>query len=141
MRALELKPTHKPVVNHYGALRQFDDLGASDEAAVKSAFHGWCRIIAAEIEKAIDALASQSFSRAEFLKKLDRFYLAIEHAAATIADFSQKQQFLNTVYEKFFQGFCVKVADTHGIVYTPPTKGIRWTRDMPLPRLINLESN
>jgi predicted helicase len=73
-------------------------------------------IIAAEIEKVIDALASQSFSRAEFLKKLDRFYLAIEDAAATIADFSQKQQFLNTVYEKFFQGFCVKVADTHGIV-------------------------
>lgn len=78
-------------------------------------------IIAAEIEKVIDALASQSFSRAEFLKKLDRFYLAIEQAAATIADFSQKQQFLNTVYEKFFQGFCVKVADTHGIVYTPPS--------------------
>jgi predicted helicase len=78
-------------------------------------------IIAAEIEKVIDALASQSFSRADFLKKLDRFYLAMELAAATISDFSQKQQFLNTVYEKFFQGFCVKVADTHGIVYTPPS--------------------
>jgi predicted helicase len=78
-------------------------------------------IIAAEIEKVIDALASQSFSRADFLKKLDRFYLAMEQAAATISDFSQKQQFLNTVYEKFFQGFCVKVADTHGIVYTPPS--------------------
>ena len=37
----------------------------------------------------------------------------------TIEDFSQKQEFLNTVYEKFFQGFSVKVADTHGIVYTP----------------------
>ena len=78
-------------------------------------------IIAAEIEKVIDALASHSFSRAEFLKKLDPFYLAMEQAAATIADFSQKQQFLNTVYEKFFQGFCVKVADTHGSVYTPPS--------------------
>jgi len=78
-------------------------------------------IIAAEIEKVIDALASQSFSRGDFLKKLDRFYIAIEQAAATITDFSQKQQFLNTVYEKFFQGFCVKVADTHGIVYTPPS--------------------
>jgi predicted helicase len=78
-------------------------------------------IIAAEIEKVIDALALQSFSRADFLKKLDRFYLAMEQAAATISDFSQKQQFLNTVYEKFFQGFCVKVADTHGIVYTPPS--------------------
>jgi len=77
-------------------------------------------IIAAEIEKVIDALTSQSFSRADFLRKLDRFYVAIELAASTISDFSQKQQFLNTVYEKFFQGFCVKVADTHGIVYTPP---------------------
>ena len=35
------------------------------------------------------------------------------------ATFSEKQRFLNTVYERFFQGFCVKVADTHGIVYTP----------------------
>ena len=31
----------------------------------------------------------------------------------------QKQGFLNTVYEQFFQGFSIKVADTHGIVYTP----------------------
>lgn len=38
-----------------------------------------------------------------------------------IPDFSQKQQFLNTVYKKFFQGFCVKMAETHGIVYTPPS--------------------
>jgi predicted helicase len=75
--------------------------------------------IAHEIEKVIVALTSQSFSRHEFLKSLDRFYGAIETAAATIEDFSQKQSFLNTVYEKFFQGFSVKVADTHGIVYTP----------------------
>lgn len=76
-------------------------------------------VIAHEIEKVISALTSQSFSRNEFLKSLDRFYVAIETAAATIDDFSQKQSFLNTVYEKFFQGFSVKVADTHGIVYTP----------------------
>ncbi|MGA2174358.1 MAG: type ISP restriction/modification enzyme [Verrucomicrobiota bacterium] len=36
-----------------------------------------------------------------------------------MTDFHEKQTFLNTVYERFFQGFCVKVADTHGIVYTP----------------------
>ena len=76
-------------------------------------------VIAHEIEKVISALTSQSFSRNEFLKSLDRFYVAIETAAATIDDFTQKQSFLNTVYEKFFQGFSVKVADTHGIVYTP----------------------
>jgi predicted helicase len=75
--------------------------------------------IAHEIEKVIVALTSQSFSRHEFLKSLDRFYGAIETTAVTIEDFSQKQSFLNTVYEKFFQGFSVKVADTHGIVYTP----------------------
>jgi predicted helicase len=76
-------------------------------------------IIAREIEKVIDALASQYFSRDEFLRDLDRFYLAIETTAGTLVDYSEKQHFLNTIYEKFFQGFSVKVADTHGIVYTP----------------------
>ena len=76
-------------------------------------------VIANEIEKVIDALTSQSFSRHVFLESLDRFYVAIERTAETINDFSQKHHFLNTVYEQFFQGFSVKVADTHGIVYTP----------------------
>ena len=76
-------------------------------------------VIANEIEKVIDALTSQSFSRHDFLSQLDPFYVAIERTAATIDDFSQKQGFLNTVYEQFFQGFSVRVADTHGIVYTP----------------------
>lgn len=76
-------------------------------------------VIAAEIEKVIDALTSQAFSREGFLQSLDRFYKAIDTAARTIEDFSQKQLFLNTIYEKFFQGFSVKVADTHGVVYTP----------------------
>jgi predicted helicase len=76
-------------------------------------------IIAHEIEKVISALTSHAFSRDDFMKSLDRFYIAIETTASTIDDFSQKQGFLNTIYEKFFQGFSVKVADTHGIVYTP----------------------
>ena len=76
-------------------------------------------VIANEIENVIDALTSHSFSRDGFLQSLDRFYEAIESTARTISDFSQKQHFLNTVYEQFFQGFSVKVADTHGIVYTP----------------------
>ncbi len=76
-------------------------------------------IIAVEIEKVINALTSKSFSRAHFLAEVDYFYRALEEAAATINDYSEKQHFLNTVYEKFFQGFAVKVADTHGIVYTP----------------------
>jgi len=76
-------------------------------------------VIAAEIEKVIGALTGQHFSRAEFLGALDRFYEAIEAAAGDVQDFSEKQKFLNTVYERFFQGYSVKLADTHGIVYTP----------------------
>ena len=76
-------------------------------------------VIAREIETVIKALTEQAFSRDDFLRSLDRFYLAIERAAATINDFSQKQGFLNTVYEQFFQGFSVEIADTHGVVYTP----------------------
>ena len=76
-------------------------------------------VIAAEVEKVIDALTSHAFSKHEFLKSLDRFYVAIENEAHTIEDFSEKQHFLDMVYERFFQGYSVKIADTHGIVYTP----------------------
>ncbi len=76
-------------------------------------------IIAIEIEKVSKALMQHSMSRDEFLKPLAPFYTAIEDAATHCKDFSEKQHFLNTVYERFFQGFSVKVADTHGIVYTP----------------------
>ena len=75
--------------------------------------------IAQEVERVIEALVSKSFNRSEYLKSLDRFYVAIEAAARTLPDFSEKQHFLNTVYERFFQGYSVKLADTHGIVYTP----------------------
>ena len=76
-------------------------------------------IIARDIEKVIDVLTEHALNRDQFLQSLDPFYVAIEKTAATITDFSQKQGFLNAVYEQFFQGFSVKVADTHGIVYTP----------------------
>ncbi len=76
-------------------------------------------VIAAEVEKVVDALVSKSFNRNDFLKSLDPFYTAIENTARTIEDFAEKQYFLNAVYERFFQGYSVKLADTHGIVYTP----------------------
>ena len=76
-------------------------------------------IIAREIENVSDVLMRHSMSRDEFLGPLNRFYVAIEQAATLCQDFSQKQHFLNTFYEKFFQGFSEDVADTHGIVYTP----------------------
>ena len=62
-------------------------------------------IIAREIENVIDALTSQTFDRNQFLQSLDPFYVAIEQTAATITDFSQKQGFLNTVYEPVFSRF------------------------------------
>ena len=76
-------------------------------------------VIAREIEAVITALMSHAFSREDFLRSLDPFYVAIERTAGSIDDFSQKQGFLNTVYEQFFQGFSVEIADTHGVVYTP----------------------
>ncbi len=76
-------------------------------------------IIAREIENVSDALMRHAVSRDVFLEPLDRFYSTLEQAATLCKDFSQKQHFLNTFYEKFFQGFSADVADTHGIVYTP----------------------
>ena len=76
-------------------------------------------VIAVEIEKVIDSMTAKQFSRNEFLKDLDHFYRAIELAAESTQDYSEKQQFMNSVYERFFQGFSPKEADTHGIVYTP----------------------
>src|SRR5579885_1035005 len=75
--------------------------------------------IAVEIEKVIRALTSQSFNRNEFLRSLDPFYVAIEDAARTTRTWAERQSFLNTVYERFFQGFAVQKADTLGTVYTP----------------------
>jgi predicted helicase len=76
-------------------------------------------VIAAEIEKVIDSLTKRHFSRDSFLRDLDPFYKAIEETASMASDYSEKQAFLNSVYERFFQGFNKKEADTHGIVYTP----------------------
>ena len=76
-------------------------------------------IIAREIEEVIDILMRESRSREDYLKPLDRYYNAVEQAAASCEDFSQKQHLLNAFYETFFQGFSKDAADTHGIVYTP----------------------
>jgi len=75
-------------------------------------------VIAVEIEKVIRALVSPSFSRDEYLRDLEVYYQAIEQAAHGLT-FGQKQKVLNEVYERFFQGYSTRIADTHGIVYTP----------------------
>ncbi|HYU47525.1 MAG TPA: type ISP restriction/modification enzyme, partial [Terriglobales bacterium] len=76
-------------------------------------------VVSAEIEKVIVELTKRAFNRNEFLRPLDRFYKAIEVSAENTTGFSEKQAFLNKVYERFFQGYSPKEADTHGIVYTP----------------------
>jgi len=76
-------------------------------------------VIAAQVENVIEVLASPSFSKQEFLKRLDPYYTAIERAGANLSHFTEKQDFLNSVYEQFFQRFSPDVADTHGIAYTP----------------------
>lgn len=100
------------LIQHLLTARLFDGIFRNQDFARRN-------VIAAEMEKVIDALVSRSFSRGDFLKAIDPFYKAIEAAAATIDDFTEKQHFLNSVYERFFQGYSVRVADTHGIVYTP----------------------
>ena len=76
-------------------------------------------VIAAKIEQVIRALTSSFFNRSDFYGgPLESFHKAIADAAEDL-DFSDKQTFINSVYERFFQGYSVKVADTHGIVYTP----------------------
>ncbi len=76
-------------------------------------------VVAAEIEKVIVELTKRAFNRNEFSRPLDRFYKAIEISAEHTTGSSEKQHFLNTVYQRFFQGYSPKEADTHGIVYTP----------------------
>ena len=76
-------------------------------------------VVAVEIEKVIVELTKRAFNRNEFLRPLDRFYKAIEVSAENTTGFTEKQAFLNKVYERFFQGYSTKEADTHGIVYTP----------------------
>jgi predicted helicase len=100
------------LVQHLLTERLFDHVFRNPEFTRRN-------VIAVEIGKVINTLVSQGFNRQDYLKSLDRFYVAIEEAAQQINDFTGKQRFLNTVCERFFQGYSVKVADTHGIVYTP----------------------
>ena len=76
-------------------------------------------IIAREIENVIRVLTQHALNRNQFFRELQPFYEAIEKTASTLTDVSQKQDFLNTLYQRFFQDFSTKDADRHGVVYTP----------------------
>ncbi len=76
-------------------------------------------VIASEIESVIATLAGSGFQRQQFLKDLNPFYEKTEDTARHLSEWSEKQAFLNTVYERFFQDYSTQQADTMGIVYTP----------------------
>ena len=111
---LAIEAVKEMLIQHVLTERMFTNIFNNPEFVQKN-------VIAREIDQVIQALTSRSFSKDEFIKdnQLDKFYTALERAAATIEEYDDKQTFLNTVYERFFQGFAVKIADTHGIVYTP----------------------
>ena len=111
--SLSVEAVEEMLIQHLLTRRIFTTIFNANDFLHKNA-------VASELEQVIATLVQgYGVSVDEFLKPLDRFYKALEMAAASTDDYSQKQTFLNHVYEKFFQGFAVKVADTHGIVYTP----------------------
>jgi predicted helicase len=111
--SLSVEAVEEMLIQHLLTRRIFTSIFNATDFLSKNA-------VAYELELVIQTLVQgYGVSVEDFLKPLDRFYKALELAAGATDDYSQKQTFLNHVYEKFFQGFAVKVADTHGIVYTP----------------------
>ncbi|KAB2893507.1 MAG: DNA helicase [Chlorobi bacterium] len=109
---LSIEAVEEMLIQHLLTRRIFRTIFHSESFLQKNA-------VARELEGVITHMVQGYGSVDQFLKPLDRFYRALEMAAESTDDYAQKQTFLNTVYEKFFQGYAVKVADTHGIVYTP----------------------
>jgi len=77
--------------------------------------------VARTLQEVVNQLAGPNyFCTAELLRDVEPFYEALEDAARTFGDrYLEQQQFLHTVYERFFQRVSTRTADTHGIVYTP----------------------
>jgi predicted helicase len=109
---LSVEAVEEMLIQHLLTRRIFRTIFKSEGFLQKNA-------VARELEGVVANLVQGYGTVDQFLKPLDRFYVALEQAAESTDEYAQKQTFLNTVYEKFFQGFAVKVADTHGIVYTP----------------------
>jgi predicted helicase len=96
--------------------------------------------VARQVQRVVAELTGPHFSSVELFYGCEEFYRALEAAAATIAAYEDKQQFLHTVYERFFQGVSTATADTHGIVYTPDeivrwmVRSVEWALDRHLGR-------
>ncbi|MGA3213159.1 MAG: hypothetical protein ABSD20_17795, partial [Terriglobales bacterium] len=104
---LTVEAVEKMLIQHLLTERIFRKVFKAEEFRSRN-------VIAAEIEKVIASLTSRHFSREQFLSDLDRFYKVIERSAEDKTEYSEKQDFLNKVYEGFFQGYSPKEADTHG---------------------------
>ena len=74
--------------------------------------------IARELEALVGTLLTYS-ERKNLLGLLERYYEAINAAAASIKDHHEKQQFLKVLYENFYKVYNPKMADRLGVVYTP----------------------
>ena len=109
---IKIETTREMLIQHLLTERLFRGVFNNSEWAKRN-------VIAREIEKVIEALSARKFSRDAFLLPLNHYYSEIEKTGATIPTYSDKQGFLNRVYERFFQGYSVETSDTMGIVYTP----------------------
>jgi len=109
---IKVETTREMLIQHLLTERLFRGVFGNSDWASRNA-------VAGEIEKVIAALTARKFSRDKFLAPLDSYYSEIEKTGQTIELWSDKQAFLNTVYEKFFQNYSAESADTMGIVYTP----------------------
>jgi predicted helicase len=74
------------------------------------------------IAQQVQAVVNTFFAgkvRRDTLKSIEHYYGVIRQRAASIANHHEKQDFLKSVYEIFYQAYNPKAADRLGIVYTP----------------------
>ncbi|TAE00654.1 MAG: DNA methyltransferase, partial [Bacteroidetes bacterium] len=74
--------------------------------------------IASQLNKIEKTFFKESLRR-DTLKAISSYYQAIKGQAATLLAHEEKQDFLKTIYENFYQAYNPKGADKLGIVYTP----------------------
>ena len=74
------------------------------------------------VARQLDALEGTFFTgnvRRQAIDRLRAYYGAIGRAADDIAEYGEKQQFLKSIYEDFYQAYNPGAADRLGVVYTP----------------------
>ena len=74
-------------------------------------------VIYKDLEKVLSLYKDKDKEKAE----LERFYRQVQRRASNIPEYSDKQAFLNELYEEFFKEFSKEDTKDMGIVYTPQT--------------------